>query len=92
VAFAASHRDDFDIEAVRFGNDALPCQELALRAEGEAIDVAAKPRERDRELDFLGIDRLPVPGRKNSELRLGAILENRDFDCPSSGHLAQLAA
>lgn len=80
MPLAARHRDNLDVEAVRFGDDTLPCEEFALRAEGEAIDVAAKPREGDGELDILRVDRFAVPRCENAELRLGAILEDYDLD------------
>src|SRR3546814_1946435 len=47
VAFAVHHRDDFDIEAMRLGDHALPGEETVLRTEAEAIDVAAEARKRN---------------------------------------------
>src|SRR3546814_20073518 len=69
------HRDDFDIEAMRLGDHALPGEETVLRTEAEAIDVAAEARKRNGELDGFRIDRLAPLRREDEKLGLGAIFE-----------------
>src|SRR3546814_15389612 len=68
VAFAVHHRDDFDIEAMRLGDHALPGEETVLRTEAEAIDVAAEARKRNGELDGFRIDRLAPLRRGDAKL------------------------
>src|SRR3546814_7140924 len=80
VAFAVHHRDDFDIEAMRLGDHALPGEETVLRTEAEAIDVAAEARKRNGELDGFRIDRLAPLRREDAKLGLGAIFEYGHLD------------
>ena len=73
------HRTDAHIEGMRLDDDAVAAQIVLLRREFEAVDPPAETVKFNPEIDIGRGDRLVRPVGIDSELRIGAILEDGDF-------------